>query len=104
MAKRSPHDDEITLEVGRRLKSARLRKEMSQQRVAELAGLDRTTIGLIERGKHGMLVSTLMLICGAMEIDPYEICGGIEYIAGPEPPIRTGTWVFNPPPRRPQQV
>jgi transcriptional regulator with XRE-family HTH domain len=43
-------DRAILREIGRRLKRKRLEKNLSQQRVAELAGLNRTTIRDIERG------------------------------------------------------
>jgi len=100
MSKRHPQNDEISMELGRRIRNARRRIGLSQQRVADLAGLERTTIGLIERGKRNMQTSTLLLICGAMEIDHYEIIGGIEFIAGPDPLPRSGTWSFRAPPPR----
>jgi transcriptional regulator with XRE-family HTH domain len=43
-------DRAILREIGRRLKRKRLEKNLSQQRLAELAGLNRTTIGEAERG------------------------------------------------------
>lgn len=43
-------DRAILREIGRRLKRKRLEKNMSQQKLAELGGLNRTTIGEAERG------------------------------------------------------
>ena len=43
-------DRAILREIGRRLKRKRLEKNVSQQKLAELAGLNRTTIGEAERG------------------------------------------------------
>jgi len=43
-------DLSILREIGRRLKRKRLEKNLSQQRLADLAGLNRTTIGEAERG------------------------------------------------------
>jgi transcriptional regulator with XRE-family HTH domain len=96
--KRSQEDDEaVAVELGRRIRRARRRAEMSQERLAALAGLHRTTIGLIEAGKRNMQTSTLLFIAGALEVELDEIIGGIEFIAGPEPLARSGTWRFDPP-------
>ena len=55
----------ILREIGRRLKRKRLEKNLSQQRLAESAGLNRTTISEAERGKpFGVL--TLIQILRAM--------------------------------------
>jgi len=43
-------DRAILREIGRRLKRKRLEKNVPQQKLAELAGLNRTTIGEAERG------------------------------------------------------
>lgn len=43
-------DRAILREIGRRLKRKRLEKNVSQQKLAELGGLNRTTIGEAERG------------------------------------------------------
>ena len=91
-------DEEFALELGRRIKHARVKAEMSQERLAKLAGLHRTTIGVIERGKRSIQTSTLVLIVGALEADYVEILGGIEYIPGPDVP--PGTWSFLAPPER----
>ena len=39
-------------EVGERVRSQRKQKKWSQQRLAELTGLDRTTIGALERNDY----------------------------------------------------
>lgn len=59
-------DRGILREIGRRLKRKRLDKNVSQQKLAELAGLNRTTIVEVERGNpFGML--TFIQILRALE-------------------------------------
>lgn len=51
--------DQATLrEFGRRLRRARAARGLTQQELAEKAGLDRTYVGTIERGKKnpGLLI------------------------------------------------
>ena len=59
-------DRAILREIGHRLKRRRLEKNLSQQKLAELAGLNRTTIGEVERGvPFGVL--TLVQILRALK-------------------------------------
>jgi transcriptional regulator with XRE-family HTH domain len=91
-------DEEFALELGRRIKKARIKREMSQERLAKLATVHRGTIAFAEQGKRSIQSSTLVLIMGVLEVDPLEILGGIEWIAGPDAP--SGTWSFLAPPKR----
>lgn len=59
-------DRAILREIGHRLKRRRLAKNLSQQKLAELSGLNRTTIGEVERGApFGVL--TLVQILRALK-------------------------------------
>lgn len=62
-------DREILREIGRRLKRKRLEKNLSQQRLGELAGVNRMTIGEIERGAPS---GTLTLIQILRALDALE--------------------------------
>ena len=67
-------DRAILREIGRRLKRKRLEKNVSQQKLAELAGLNRTTIGEAERGTpFGVLtlVQILRALNALEEIDSF---------------------------------
>ena len=67
-------DRAILREIGRRLKRKRLEKNVSQQKMAELAGLNRTTIGETERGTpFGVLtlVQILRALNALEEIDSF---------------------------------
>lgn len=67
-------DRAILREIGRRLKRKRLEKNMPQQKLAELAGLNRTTIGEAERGApFGVLtlVQILRALNALEEVDSF---------------------------------
>lgn len=59
-------DKAILREIGRRLRRTRLEKNLSQQRLAELSGLNRTTISAAER-KAAIGVQTLVQILRALD-------------------------------------
>ncbi len=64
----------ILREIGRRLKRKRLEKNLSQQRLADLAGLNRTTIGEAERGtSFGVLtlIQILRVLNALEEMDSF---------------------------------
>jgi transcriptional regulator with XRE-family HTH domain len=64
------HEEEI---FGRMLQEERKAKKISQEKLAKLAGLDRTFISLIENGKRSPTFSTILKICSALEIAPSEL-------------------------------
>lgn len=55
-------DRAILREIGRRLKRKRLEKNFSQQKLADIAGINRTTVRDIEKG----LPSTTLTLVGIM--------------------------------------
>lgn len=54
--------------VGRAVREARIERWPSQERLAELAGLDRTYISGLERGVRNPALSTLERIAGALRL------------------------------------
>jgi DNA-binding XRE family transcriptional regulator len=63
---------------GRVLKSLRNAKGISQEKLAELSGLDRSYVSLLERGLRQPSLETLFLIGSALDISPSEIVGRVE--------------------------
>lgn len=55
---------------GKILQEERKAKNVSQEKLAKLTGLDRTAISLIETGKRSPTFSTILKICSALEVDP----------------------------------
>jgi transcriptional regulator with XRE-family HTH domain len=58
--------------VGARIKQLRMKRGLSQAKLAEMAGLQDTYIGGVERGKRNISLNSLEKIMSAMEADPSE--------------------------------
>jgi transcriptional regulator with XRE-family HTH domain len=77
---------------GRNLRRVRRREGLSQARTAARASLDRTEIGLLERGERVPRIDTLIRLAGALAVPPGELLDGIDWIPGP--PTADGTFDF----------
>ncbi len=58
---------------GRRLRALRYEKELSQEKLGELAGLHRTYIGAIERGEESVSVDNITKIAKALKVKPSNL-------------------------------
>lgn len=65
-------DMEILREIGCRLKRKRLEKNMSQQRLADMAGLNRMTISEIERGSPFGVLSFVQILRALDALDEMD--------------------------------
>lgn len=70
---------ELAREVGRRVRRHReaASPPMSQERLADQAGLHRTYIGHVERGEVNLTVYSLVRIAAALDVDPAELVRGL---------------------------
>jgi len=59
--------------LGKILQEERKAKQISQEKLAKLTGLDRTAISLIETGKRSPTFSTILRICSALGIHPSKL-------------------------------
>jgi len=70
-------------ELGDRVRAARLAatdasgRVMSQERLAEAAGLHRTYIGHVERGEVNVAMWNLIRIAAALNVDPGDLVRGL---------------------------
>jgi transcriptional regulator with XRE-family HTH domain len=67
----------IRKRIGRNLRKERDRVGMTQARLAELAGLHRTAIGLLEKGERTPRIDTIFRLAGALGVLPAALLGGI---------------------------
>lgn len=60
---------ETMYKIGIRIRIERKKRKFSQEKLAELAGLNRNFIGMIERGETNITVVKLENIANALDID-----------------------------------
>jgi len=61
-------DNEIIRDIGKRLKTLRLRKNITQESLSKKTGLNRVTISKIERGQKTSLFSLIQILRGLDEL------------------------------------
>lgn len=64
---------EILIQFGKRVKELRKARNMSQEDLAEAAGLHRTYIGMIERAEKNITLVNIEKIANALKIELNEI-------------------------------
>ncbi len=62
-------------QIGDRIRTARTGRKLSQEKLAELAGLDRKTVNRIEQGTHSTLIDHLLLIADALHVPLRDLVG-----------------------------
>ena len=63
----------IQQEFGERVKKIRIQKGISQEKLAELAGLHRTYISSIELGKRNVSLQNIQALASALKIPIYQL-------------------------------
>ena len=61
--------DERMVAFGKRVREIRKAKGISQEKLAEMAGIDRSYMGNIERGEKNITLKKIYEICDALQID-----------------------------------
>ncbi|WP_426138822.1 helix-turn-helix domain-containing protein [Psychrobacter sp. TWR1-1-1] len=61
--------DERMVAFGKRVREVRKSKGISQEKLAEMAGIDRSYMGNIERGEKNITLKKIYEICDALQID-----------------------------------
>lgn len=69
--------DQILKELGARIRQTRKAADLTQEDLAEKAGLDRSYIGSIERGQRNITFTVLCQIVHALEIDIAQISANL---------------------------
>ncbi|MGX1116426.1 transcriptional regulator with XRE-family HTH domain [Streptomyces ambofaciens] len=55
-------------QIGDRVRAVRTERKLSQEKLAEAAGLDRKTVNRIEQGIHSALLDHLLLIANVLDV------------------------------------
>lgn len=64
-------------EIGKAIQKARRRKKMNQEALADLIGVDRTTISKYESGSNPIDMSAFLQICEALGVSWADILGDL---------------------------
>jgi len=59
------------------LRAAREQRGLSQEALAQVGGLHRTEISLLERGQREPRLSTIVTLARALELEPARLLDGI---------------------------
>ncbi|HXX20189.1 MAG TPA: helix-turn-helix transcriptional regulator [Candidatus Acidoferrum sp.] len=69
MAKRNS----TRLILAHNLRALRLQKHLSQERLAELAGLHRTYVGSVERGERNISIDNIEALARGLQVDVTDL-------------------------------
>lgn len=72
--------DEILVEIGRRIATARTARGWTQTRLAEACGVDRKTVTSYERGIRWPSLPAFLRLCAALEIVPGDVLSHADLI------------------------
>ncbi len=75
VARRSPKyaGDPSLVALGEAIRSARKSKKLSMEALADLAGLDRSYLGSVERGEHNVAIMNCVKIAKALRIKLHQL-------------------------------
>jgi len=75
MAKPSPKHagNQVLVDLGAAIRSARTAKGLSQEALAVDANLDRSYMGGVERGEHNLALMNIVKIANAVGLKPSEL-------------------------------
>lgn len=75
---RKPSHSSPTSVFGQRLRDRRLELGLSQEALAEAAGLHRNYVGSVERGERNIALVNILRLAGALGVDPGQLVGGLD--------------------------
>jgi len=65
--------DEIDKKVGMNIRLERVKRGISQEGLADMAGVARSTMGIIERGEQSPSIQTVLKVANALNIDIHKL-------------------------------
>ena len=65
--------DERMVAFGKRVRELRKSKGISQERLAEMAGIDRSYMGNIERGEKNVTLKKAYEVCDALDVEIQDL-------------------------------
>lgn len=71
-------NEHFLLQIGKVLAARRMQLKLSQKKVAELAGLHRTYVIQIEKGKRNITLDSMLRLSAALQISAFNLCATAE--------------------------
>ncbi len=65
--------DKIDKKVGLNIRLERIKKGLSQEGLADISGIARSTMGIVERGEQSPSIQTLAKVANALNVDIYKL-------------------------------
>lgn len=65
--------DRFIQDFGKRVRELRLERGLTQEKLADLAGMHFTAIGHIERASRSSTLETVLKLAGALQVQPREL-------------------------------
>ena len=72
--------EDIKLAFGLRVKELRLEKGLSQEKLANLAGVDRTYMTQVENGKRNISIENIKKICIALDVGLSDLFNSSHFV------------------------
>ena len=63
----------VLLKFGERVREERTKRGLSQEQLAELAGVHRTYIGMIERAEKNITLESIVKVAKALDLPPHSL-------------------------------
>lgn len=68
---------DILIKFGKRVREERLKRKLSQEAFADIAGVHRTYIGMIERAEKNITLQNIQKISNALKIKISDLFGNL---------------------------
>lgn len=65
--------NELPIRVGANIRALRQKREMSQEELADRAGIHRTQLAAVERGRRNMTLKSLDRLAAALEVEASDL-------------------------------
>ncbi|EMY8162739.1 helix-turn-helix domain-containing protein [Pseudomonas monteilii] len=72
------HEPKVAIAFGKSVRAARTEREIGQEQLADLAGIDRSHLGKIERGGHMPTLALILRIARALKMKAAELIAATE--------------------------
>lgn len=74
---KSKVDANALIRIGSQIRSLRHKKGISQEELADIAGVHRTYIGMVERGEKNITILTIIKISKALNVPVSHLIGDV---------------------------